>query len=275
MTPIPCASQASTASPPVLPDGSSVYIVDFSLSPEEITTLAKTSHKIVILDHHKTAIDKFKGFLCPDNVFLYFDENHSGAAITWHYFHGKDKHVPTIVQHVEDYDLWKHELPNSKAVHAYLRSIEMTPEVYRSHLEALLAPIPGPDMWNSILVEGRAIYRANRQQAKNLTDKPELVTLNPSNLLALAVNAPLHQDDIGEMLAGQSKSGVGAVWYWRDGKYKVSLRSRSVEGRPAMDVQAIAKCYGGSGHHSAASFSCEELPWRQEKTFAELCQVKK
>jgi nanoRNase/pAp phosphatase (c-di-AMP/oligoRNAs hydrolase) len=56
------------------------------------------------------------------------------------------------------------------------------------------------------------------------------------------------------------RAAAVVMWYWRNGKYKVSLRSRSVDGRESFDCSALAKQFGGGGHRGAASFHCEELP---------------
>lgn len=274
-----------------------IYVLDFSFSPKDTDVLSRMvpDGKVVILDHHKSAMERYKGtsvaedgdyvlnlnvhlsdkrvfkvWTPPSNVGLVLDMDHSGAALAWAYFHPGEK-VPSLIAHVEDYDLWRHTLPDSKAVHAYLRSFDMDVPTYVKFLDEQASYDRGTrwmdgdhvhnvsplDEWIS---EGRAILRANEQQARALANKPEIVTF--SGLTALAVNAPLHQDDIGSNLAAQCKSGVGVLWYWRGGRYKVSLRSRSVDGGEPFDCSAIAKQYGGGGHRGAASFVCDELPWK-------------
>jgi hypothetical protein len=196
------------------------------------------------------------------NVGVVFDMDRSGASMAWDYFNSSwEGDRPILVQHVEDYDIWRHRLPASRAVHAYLRSHDMDVEVFAGLLEATM-----PDSlairgaWSEIEGHGAAIYRANRQQAALLASDPEEVTFG--GVTALAANAPLHQDDVGEILGGQAASGVGVAWYWRGGRYKVSLRSRSVDGQDPVDCSAIARLYGGGGHRQSASFYCDELPWR-------------
>jgi oligoribonuclease NrnB/cAMP/cGMP phosphodiesterase (DHH superfamily) len=39
-----------------------VYIVDFSISPEEMTRLLAITKDVTWIDHHKTAIEKYKDF---------------------------------------------------------------------------------------------------------------------------------------------------------------------------------------------------------------------
>lgn len=119
----------------------------------------------------------------------------------------------------------------------------------------------------------------------------------------LAVSCPLLQSEVGEALAIESArrgfDPIGVVWHrngQHGGNYRVSLRSRDYvmsdedfkkwaalpHGRPleerdrirkeAPDVGAIAKQLGdkgtGGGHHKAAGFECQRLPW--DNTIAEV-----
>lgn len=44
-----------------------------------------------------------------------------------------------------------------------------------------------------------------------------------------------------------------------DGRWKVSLYST----KPTIDCGAIAKTFGGGGHHGASGFMCDKLPWEK------------
>jgi hypothetical protein len=46
-----------------------------------------------------------------------------------------------------------------------------------------------------------------------------------------------------------------------NGKWKVSLYST----KPTIDCGAIAKAFGGGGHHGAAGFTCDRLPWEEKQ----------
>lgn len=239
-----------------------IFIVDFSFSPEEMTKLGEMVGDeggcVVMLDHHKSAVERFAGYVPLPNTKIVLDLEHSGAMLAWKHFCG-DAPAPLLVENVEDYDLWWHKIPTSKAVHAYLRSMDMDVQLCVGLLDEMLA-VGVTYTWHLITSQGAAILRANDQQAKILASHSETVTF--AGLTALASNAPLHQDDVGEELARQCSSGVGVLWYWREGRYKVSLRSWSVDGREPFDCSAVAKIYGGGGHRGAASFMCDVLPWR-------------
>jgi hypothetical protein len=270
--------------------GAYVFVVDFSYSPRELDRLAKVAESVVVLDHHKSAIEKltgsstwedgeglvqyvenlrvkcdddrtFRTWSPPKNVELVLDATHSGAVIAWHHFY-PGAVLPWILERVQDYDLWRHLFPDSKAVHAFLRSHDLLrPEDFVRFLgQYQMASSMFP---NDVLLEGAAILRANQRQVDILTANAQPVELH--GLHAFAVNSPVHPDDIGAALAAGCADGVGVVWHWTGKSYKVCLRSCSVDGRPAVDVSAIARKYdGGGGHHHSAAFLCDELPWTRK-----------
>ena len=256
--------------------GKNVYIVDFSFSPEDMTILSGMveNGNLITLDHHKSALERFEkawgsrplGPGLEEKTFTFngacryilVDMRSSGATLAWKHFYA-EKEVPKLLAHVEDYDLWRHKFPDSRAVHAWIRSTGMGVEFLENLLNVLDLL---PDNFADIVREGHVILNSNLQQAKALASNPERVTFG--GLTALAVNAPLHQDEIGDMLAAQNPSGVGIMWYWRNGRYKVSLRSMSVNGREPFDcADFVSKLNpGAGGHKTSAALICKELPWR-------------
>ena len=97
-----------------------LYVVDFSLSIRLLNDLAKEypTLNVVILDHHKTAFEKYapdikvekdtkwEGWIGEGKVSASLDNSLSGAGICWDYFYPGEP-VPWIVKYVQDYDLWE------------------------------------------------------------------------------------------------------------------------------------------------------------------------
>ena len=112
-----------------------VRILDFSFSPEDIVELADLSGWVTLLDHHKSAMEKYKelGRLSEDgnileatlngNVYIYFDLTRSGAVIAYQYFNDKESHVPVYYQWVQDRDLWRFTLSDTRDFGAGIRFI--------------------------------------------------------------------------------------------------------------------------------------------------------
>lgn len=112
-----------------------VYIVDFSIPPEEMTELRKITSNIIWIDHHYTAILKNKGIHDDLPGIRYSEDDYplSGAMLTWVWFQHyitntvKDskediietsKKAPLFVQYVSDYDTWTHNFKDIMEFHA-------------------------------------------------------------------------------------------------------------------------------------------------------------
>ena len=94
-------------------DGKDLYFIDFCYPQLIMDQLAKLAKSITVLDHHEGVRDvatKFPGV---------FDINHSGATIAWNYFH-PDTSTPMLLKYVEDGDLYRFDLPNSREILAYV-----------------------------------------------------------------------------------------------------------------------------------------------------------
>jgi len=90
-----------------------VYFIDISPDYRIIETLATTCHDIIILDHHKSAVDKLSdkaSFFSEKSV---LDNQKSGCMIAWEYYHPTQE--PTrFFKYVEDRDIWKFQYPETK-----------------------------------------------------------------------------------------------------------------------------------------------------------------
>lgn len=103
--------------------GRDVYILDFSYPRDVLIEMHSKAKSLVVIDHHQSAMDALHGL-----AFANFDMSRSGCALTWLYFAEKansaiahDLNIPPILQYIEDRDIWKHALPDTKAISAYLQ----------------------------------------------------------------------------------------------------------------------------------------------------------
>jgi oligoribonuclease NrnB/cAMP/cGMP phosphodiesterase (DHH superfamily) len=98
--------------------GDVIYILDFSF-PREVLELHAQDKKIVVIDHHKTAAENLRRLpsspipLSPTGIVAHFDMNKSGAVMAWEYFF-PDEPVPMLLQHIQDRDLWRFEIPGTR-----------------------------------------------------------------------------------------------------------------------------------------------------------------
>lgn len=233
--------------PPEMPDASEVFIVDFSYPVPELTALADKS-KIVVLDHHKTAEANLKDFKHP-NATVIFDMERSGAMITWDYFHHESFNrdpfdlrphpAPLLVQHIQDRDLWRFQMPGSREVHASLVSHPMEFALWDKF------DIP------TLIVEGAALLRQYQQLVDNICKKPYLVRIG--DYTVPAVNTSIAWSEVGEKL-GDLYPDAPFVASFTEFEDITMWSLRTSKNNRTVDVSAVAKQFGGGGHAAAAGF---------------------
>lgn len=212
-----------------------VYLVDFSYKRDVMLQMREKAKRIVVLDHHKTAEADLSNLLGIETV---FDMARSGARIAWDYWH--DTAPPRTLLHVEDRDLWRFALPNTREIQANIFSYPYEIPVW----DELMAADP-----EKLAEEGKAIER------KHFKDVRELVNVVTRRMVIGGHNVPIanlpyiHVSDAAHHLAkGQPFAGC----YWDTPKGRVfGLRSTD----DGLDVSEIAKQYGGGGHRNAAGFT--------------------
>ena len=235
-----------------------VLMVDFCYPWPVLKLMVESAASMTVIDHHKTtvtevlplfAIDDQSAVLVQRLLMPIVDESHSGARLTWDYFH-PGLAAPPLVNYVEDRDLWRWTLPLSREINAV---IQATPQSFETWTRL------GKELRESkflLSVRGRGILAYQNQVVARHVRHAWRETIG--GVEVMAVNATCCASEIAGTLA--ESAPFGAVWSQRgDGQYVYSLRSRP-EG---MDVEEIARSYGGGGHKHAAGFQvarpCERV----------------
>jgi nanoRNase/pAp phosphatase (c-di-AMP/oligoRNAs hydrolase) len=232
--------------------GATIYILDFSYSPQLLVDAATKAGKIILIDHHITAMEQcadfFKLHPCPENLSINFDMSRSGCILAWQYFF-HDLKPAKILLHIEDRDLWRFKLDGTR---------EITTALYEK------MPIDFTEIGTIDLAELLAVGRIQVDQflgmVKRLAKSAHSVTV--AGQIGLAVNAPsFFSSDLGHVLS--EKSGTFGMIYQFDGKkqqWTFSLRSIG-----DYDVGHLALGFGGGGHKNAAGFVLDNNPFILEK----------
>jgi oligoribonuclease NrnB/cAMP/cGMP phosphodiesterase (DHH superfamily) len=226
----------------ILPDvtGKDVIMVDFAYNRAVIAGMAKIANSVLIIDHHITAINDLMGIEEEfPNIKCVFDISHSGCVLTWQYYYPGIM-VPTLLQYIEDTDLWKHALPNSRAVMAVVYSYAYTFEDW----EHLMQYSP-----ESLVAEGTAIDRKHKKDVLELIEYGrKFITFVGHDIPIL--NVPYTMvNDVGSIM-GQGYP-FAMMWMEYPAGIKVSLRSAE----DGVDVSVIAQRFGGGGHKHAAAYT--------------------
>lgn len=248
-----------------LPDiaGKHVLMVDFSLKQAVMQGASQFAKSIVVLDHHKTAEAELKawtvegrGFPKPftlahmaenmeglsgeDAVVAVFDMNKSGARLAWEFcYPGED--LPSLLLAVEDRDLWRFALRDTKEISAALRTY---PHDF-SRWDQFAADT------GTLRNDGAAILRGHQKNVADFCANTCVTKIDGHKVPA--VNVPYHyaSDCAHELMQRNPDAPFAAAWFKRgDGTIQWSLRSDDNR----VDVSEIAKKFGGGGHRNAAGF---------------------
>lgn len=233
--------------PPPDVAGRIVYMLDFSYKRPVMEDMLKKAISITILDHHQSAIDDLTELMfdaaAPKlgyGLFGVLDSSRSGARLAWDYFmEGQDP--PALVRHVEDRDLWKFELKGTREYQAAVFSYPYEFEAWEK--------LAGMDP-EQVMAEGRGIDRKLLKDVNELIDVVTRWMVIDGHRVPMANLPYTYTSEAGHALC--KKHGTpfaGCYWDTPEGRV-FSLRSLD----DGMDVQAIAKKYGGGGHAHAAGF---------------------
>lgn len=230
---------------PDFAEGATIFIVDFCYPTDVLVEAAGRASKIVVLDHHISAQQEYERyqqkFEIPNNLEFIFIQDHSGCLISWQYFMGEVE-APLLLQHIEDHDLWRHQLPKTEEISKAL-FLRLPVNFYAFEKIKL----------STLHREGSLLLKQQKLNVRRLFNTRHSVTLN--NLSGLAVNASsMFASDLGHVLA--EKSGTFGLTYFYDGKrqcYQCSLRSIA-----DFDVAELAQQFGGGGHKNASGFSVDQ-----------------
>ena len=101
-----------------------ILFVDFTYRKATTEEMLKVAKSIVVLDHHKTALDLKE--INNDKLNLILDMDRSGAQLAWDYVNNANNDNtkrPYFIDDIADRDLWKWLVPNSKETTRAMNSL--------------------------------------------------------------------------------------------------------------------------------------------------------
>ncbi len=249
ITYIPCQYQKS---PPMLTD-KKVLICDFSYKYNILKDIMKSASKLAILDHHQSAEKDLRNI--PDQ-YKVFTMDHSGAYIAWAYFFG-ESNIPLMIRYVQDNDIWKKSMPNTRAFTSYIFNLPKTFDSY----EKLLSD---DYITNVVLPIGDGMQKQNDNYINEGVKKVAVnFMLIDSQLYFVGIiNTSILKSEIGNAFLISNPNVNFTICHSKNeytGENYLSLRSTN----NGTDVEILASKFGGGGHRNAAGlsvFSAETLP---------------
>lgn len=229
--------------------GRDVFLVDFSYKRAIVEQMLVQAKSVTLIDHHKTAIEDLQPLFRQDSYMgepsqlnYFTDLNRSGATLAWDYlFPGEQR--PPLLGHIEDRDLWRFKLQNTREIQAFVFSHEYNFEQWDKLMSA------SPVELLQMTAAGAAIER------KHHKDVAELVGVCKRRMVIGGYDVPVASlpytlvSDAGHLMAQDEPF---AACYWDTPAGRVfGLRAA----QNGIDVSAIATQYGGGGHVKAAGFT--------------------
>ncbi len=244
--------------------GRHVVMIDVSVPQEVINQLLdkKLVESIMLIDHHITVIKQLQGGLwCRsveqyenrrndhDRYFYLTDAHCCGAALAWSFFKTEEGYgvgyqtplYPPVINHIQDYDLWRRELPETDAINAWLANGPRTIERFHSMTK------PDGSISENVIEGGTLLINAENTQIRDLIDNcVEYGYYGEEQIVA--VNAPyVLRNRLADELLKEGWAFV-VVYSRQSTRTIISVRSSG------YDVTPVAERYNGGGHKTAAAF---------------------
>lgn len=226
-----------------------VYMLDMCLNEDRMRWIAEVSRNpVLVLDHHVGMEETFHRLQHEHIVFGAFTTKFSGAGLTWDWFNGPET-APWLIQAVEDRDLWKFHIADTKSVLAYVSAHDFDFNLWRSFRHALEDPANRRDF----AARGNAILQYQNKLIRGaIKNKVIHKRIGEHTVPCLNLDYSM-ASDAGHIMA--ETAPFAAIYNDEPDGRRYSLRSNKEGGE---DVRLIAQQYGGGGHKNAAGFF---IPW--------------
>jgi hypothetical protein len=245
-------------------DYDEIYIVD--LSVDELMSRPELREKIIWIDHHKSAIEKWDNIDDASKFVGYRIDGVAACRLCWQWFFlgyeimvyenlptkqefiDRNVQEPALIRLAGEYDIWDHRNPNGKFLQFGLRSIDDA-----EFRELLMAQFSGLDDNHlaAVIETGESI----KSYCDKMADEYSAAyahTIKWNGLTFCVLN--IGQRGNSDLLRGGIKPEHDACFAWRfDGK-QVLVSLYHIEGKTHHDLSLIAVKYGGGGHKGACGF---------------------
>lgn len=246
-----------------------IYIVD--LSVDELMARPKLRDKIVWIDHHKSAIEKwdatpsdaephpgaFRGIridgvaacrLCWAWFTWDVGQEHLGP-LTKSVFVDREIKEPRLIRLAGEYDIWDHRDPDAKVLQFGLRALRET-DLALLVLNQFSGDPTGIKL-DDVITQGRAIKTyCDKQNDSYSTAFCHTIKWEGLTLCALNIG----QRGNSDLLKGGIKPEHDACFAWRYTGLEVLVSLYHIAGKEHHDLSLIAVKHGGGGHKGACGF---------------------
>jgi len=229
--------------------GNNIYVVDFSYSRETLLRWKEISNSLVVLDHHESAQKNLAGL-----DFCIFDMKKAGVRLTWEYFYG-DAELPSVLEYVEDRDLFKLQLPNCRAFMTVLQKFVNTDEAL--YFEAVKMIEDDGYFLSLLTAEQLAVAQYEEQQIERLASYYYWKYIDGERVPV--VNCRMWGSDVCAILYKKFPNvPFVATYFETPDRDNIDIVNRVYSLRSAehgANIAEICMKYGGGGHAHAGGFT--------------------
>lgn len=259
-----------------------VFIVDYSIEPDEMWQLLSITKNVIWIDHHQSAIDKYKDFKCNVKGIRVTGAGISGANLTWWYLSNcvnksfdeycnwdgmnalvdmlqssLSNYTPILAKYTAAWDTFtwedEREAEKIKAFHLVFESYNFSP------MSGLLGMLNieniAEKMTEDMIHEGLKIMKYMNSNAKRYLEAYGFETVFEGYKVYAINSAFISSDFFKSIDASKYDIFIGFVYKGDEDKWEYQLRSAEPD---KVNVCELAVKYGGGGHPNAAGFRSDK-----------------
>ena len=245
-----------------------VYIVDYSLEPYLMGELLNKTKNVIWIDHHKTAIDKYKDFPELNEIGGFRFDGISATALAWLYMRGltvntgnytkdyyymmtKLEKAPLSIQLINDWDVWNHFKSDTKP---FMVALNSEIDCWESPNNSFWYDLYKSGSFVKELVEkGRVMTKFRDGWASKFRFNYGF-TINLEGHKVFCLNlGNANSEYFGDLI--DKFDAVMTFCY----KGTLNLFNASIYSNGNVDVSEIAKKFGGGGHKGASGFTFKDF----------------
>lgn len=218
-----------------------VFIVDFSYPPEELKRIEDACRRIVVIDHHVTAIKKLKDYRVGAYSAMILNPFRSGCTLTWDYLY-PGRRPPAWLAAAGAGDIWDFSNSNTKPICAYCYSRKPLTVEWLDEIDGI-----HPD---TILLRGEVVLEEQEAEWKEaINSRATFSTIQGYNIPTIQL---FPDDDASNILNIMAKGHPFSLGIYKYKDY-TEYSFRSAKGEPqSINVSKLAEAMGGGGHVHAA-----------------------
>ena len=276
-----CGGDAADGTPASWDDYDQIYIVD--LSVDGLMSQPELRGKIVWIDHHKSAIEKWVQQGDQKYGFQFTGYRIDGVAacrLCWQWFafdkgphgdprtHPADNYLPSkqdfidrkitepeLIRLAGEYDIGDHRDPDAKALQFGLRALDQRGFNALIHYQFACGPAEQVDelYLKPVIKPGYAIKSyCDKQNDEYSAAYAHTITFAGLTMCALNIG----QRGNSDLVRGGLKPEHQAIFAWRYTGKEVMVSLYHAPGHEHHDLSQIAVKHGGGGHKGACGFRC-------------------